>query len=175
MTKEEKVEKIEVESLENPASTKWLETIEDIEIETLPTSEEISQYWLSENTLDANIALRNLDLTSKSVYKSVSLVAWNNYIEFWFTPKIILCNTAWPDWTSYWTAQISWWNITQASNINWKNFNGTSYDFIFERRAWYIFFVWGATEYRGAITAYNSKWLTINTTRAITIDIIAFN
>ena len=108
-----KIEEVKVETIEDTKQLKGTETIETIYPETidLPTYD----YWKSQNTIDANISIRNIpEKNNNIVVKTWTYTAnwtWLLTVNLPFTPKLIKF-TFFPD-----TTWVTWsdWQITNSS------------------------------------------------------------
>ena len=118
-----KIEEVKVETIEDTKQLKWAEKIETIYPETLevPTYD----YWFSQNTIDWEVAIRNLPTWwgKYFVWSSSrnSWATWNQVITWvWFKPKLVLINAiiATTPWGASW-GQWDW--ITQYCSFTYQD------------------------------------------------------
>ena len=147
-----KIEEVKVETIEDTKQLKGTETIETIYPETidLPTYD----YWKSQNTIDANISIRNINWWWKVKAWYVSIPSW--YTDYaitwiWFKPKAIQVVVHSWNKVAWWSADDIWWTIQQQciyadswafSEQNWRLFR---FDNI---NRWYL-------------VSFDSDWFTV--------------
>ena len=136
---------------------KGVEKLEEVKPETINIPN--YEYWMPNNTLDARVALRNLNVWSQSFIWETTLPAstGNTVITWvWFQPKsiILICangNNEWASWGfSDWTKNYSlwqWWSwwtsISTTASINVQD-------------------VWYPSTFIWTVSALSSDWFTIN-------------
>ena len=117
------------------------EKIQNIDIPTinLPNYE----YWVNQNTIDAQISLRN---TGKYIFWNwVFNSTWLKTFNTWFLPKLIKF-TAWIEWTNTWNC--CW--------IMWNGYEYCTYNTFF----WITTWIWSTNKLINII-----NWTTTNTSQ----------
>ena len=121
------VNPVDIDSTSTP---KWTEPVVTITPEVIEVPD--YDYWASQDTLDANIAIRNLDIPKfKQLVTSRWASTWDFAITWvWFKPKMVRIqghdnwgsHTEWSDWTA-----VDWdlWNVIYKSWATWAIWEDT--------------------------------------------------
>lgn len=125
------------------------------------------QYWQSQDTLNANIAIRNLSQSWKiKIWTFVITATWSKTITWlWFTPKVVRIlatqsGWTWPiksDWQTDWTNQY----IIYDYNSTWWMRSYFANDKLIRCEDWSSGTFINTTS---VITSLDTDWFTINTT-----------
>jgi hypothetical protein len=158
-----KIEEVKNETIDNQIKV-W-EKIETIYPETIQTPD--YSYWTNQNTIDWQIAIRNLSTWWWQYYcefKTKSSWIWVvSYTWIWFTPKLVKITATYA--SSKWSQ--SFWVATTTANQSaiWNFFNP---DWTTTYSTWEIIQVRNndsSSRVYGILQSIDTDWITINFTR----------
>ena len=136
---------------------KWAEKIETVYPDTIVLPD--YSYWNWQNTIDANISIRNLSTFTKVKSKAIqnNSLTTISYTWIWFKPTSIECNHYVANWTNwnFWYAFYEWWIYNAYTWYGW--WTSSPWDFIasWQSPSWFI---------NAKLGSFDNDWFTLTYT-----------